>query len=81
MEDDGDVLSETPNGANELEDKSTKENGVETRGKVGLRVLTLGSNFPASLQHQLLQRGPITGNSVWGWDTKYGSPAQIAKEE
>ena len=65
MEDDGDVLSETPNGGNEVEDKSTKENGAgkkqgdEKRGKVGLRVLTLGPNFPPSLQHQLLQRGLI----------------------
>ena len=33
--------------------------GMEKRGKVGPRVLTLGPSFPPSLQHQLLQRGLI----------------------
>ena len=40
MEGDGDVLSETPNGGNEVEDKSTKENGS---GKIG-EGRTEGSN-------------------------------------
>ena len=55
MEGDGDVLSETPNGGNKIEDK-------------------IGPNFPPSLQHQLLQSGLITGNSVWKWDTKIWKP-------
>ena len=47
--------------------------GMEKRGKVGLRVLTLGPSFPPSLQHQLLQRGLINnrkfgvemGQEIW----------------
>ena len=45
MEGDGDVLSETPNGGNEVEDKSTKENwsGNIGDGKKG-ESRTEGSN-------------------------------------